>query len=54
MEDKCIICGAVIPEGRQVCRRCEVMGSDPVVVDADRIPGRSRVRSVSDRDRERE
>ena len=23
MEEKCIICGEVIPEGRQVCRICE-------------------------------
>lgn len=23
MEEKCIICGAVIPEGRQVCPMCE-------------------------------
>lgn len=24
MEDKCICCGSIIPEGRQVCRECEV------------------------------
>ena len=23
MEDKCVSCGAVIPEGRQVCPQCE-------------------------------
>ena len=23
MEDRCLICGAVIPEGRQVCPTCE-------------------------------
>lgn len=23
MENRCIICGAVIPEGRQVCPNCE-------------------------------
>ncbi len=23
MENKCVICGAVIPEGRQVCPFCE-------------------------------
>ena len=23
MEDKCIICGSIIPEGRQVCKACE-------------------------------
>ena len=24
MVDLCVCCGAVIPEGRQVCRECEV------------------------------
>ena len=24
MEDRCICCGAVIPEGRQICPQCEV------------------------------
>ena len=23
MEDRCIVCGAVIPEGRQICLMCE-------------------------------
>ena len=23
MEEKCIICGEIIPEGRQVCQICE-------------------------------
>ena len=23
MEDKCVCCGEVIPEGRQVCPQCE-------------------------------
>ncbi|MBO7423261.1 MAG: DUF2116 family Zn-ribbon domain-containing protein [Oscillospiraceae bacterium] len=23
MEDRCVVCGAVIPEGRQICPRCE-------------------------------
>lgn len=23
MEDRCIICGSIIPEGRQVCPNCE-------------------------------
>ena len=23
MEDKCVCCGSVVPEGRQVCRQCE-------------------------------
>lgn len=24
-EDRCVICGAVIPEGRQVCLLCETL-----------------------------
>ena len=24
MENRCVCCGAIIPEGRQVCRECEV------------------------------
>lgn len=24
MENRCVFCGAIIPEGRQVCRECEV------------------------------
>lgn len=24
-EDRCVMCGAVIPEGRQVCKACENM-----------------------------
>ena len=23
MEDRCVSCGAIIPEGRQVCKNCE-------------------------------
>lgn len=23
MEDRCIVCGSIIPEGRQVCPECE-------------------------------
>lgn len=23
MENRCVCCGAIIPEGRQVCRECE-------------------------------
>ena len=35
MEDRCIVCGELIPEGRQVCPRCEMERKkhDPVVVD---------------------
>lgn len=28
MEDKCIICGTVIPEGRQVCKACEKVSEE--------------------------
>lgn len=28
MEDLCFVCGAIIPEGRMVCRRCEVMAEE--------------------------
>ena len=24
-EDRCIVCGAIIPEGRQLCLMCEVL-----------------------------
>lgn len=24
MEDRCVVCGAIVPEGRQVCLNCEV------------------------------
>lgn len=24
MEDRCVACGAIIPEGRQVCKECEI------------------------------
>lgn len=26
MENRCIICGEIIPEGREVCPRCEAGG----------------------------
>ena len=28
MENRCVICGAIIPEGRQVCPNCE-KGENP-------------------------
>lgn len=28
MEDRCIICGEVIPEGRQICYACEEKEND--------------------------
>lgn len=27
MENRCIVCGEIIPEGRQVCYRCERKGN---------------------------
>lgn len=24
MENKCVVCGAIIPEGRQVCPNCQI------------------------------
>ena len=35
MEERCICCGEIIPEGRQVCINCEVksyVGEDQVFV----------------------
>ena len=26
MEDRCVVCGAIVPEGRNVCASCEVGG----------------------------
>lgn len=34
MEDKCVCCGAVIPEGRQVCPNCEANRLDRDIVSA--------------------
>ena len=28
MENRCVCCGEVIPEGRQVCAKCETEVSD--------------------------
>ena len=29
MENRCVVCGAIIPEGRQICPACEA-GKQPV------------------------
>lgn len=29
MEDKCVVCGAVIPEGRHICPVCERRATSP-------------------------
>ncbi len=39
MEERCICCGEIIPEGRQVCINCEVksyVGEDQVFVNQQR------------------
>ena len=28
MEERCVMCGDIIPEGRQVCYRCEALAKD--------------------------
>lgn len=30
MENKCLVCGAIIPEGRQVCPNCEKGGKHEI------------------------
>ena len=38
MEDRCIVCDAIIPEGRQVCQNCEkVSATDEIFVDANHL-----------------
>ncbi len=32
MENKCVCCGAIIPEGRQVCPNCESKSNDKLKV----------------------
>ena len=32
MENRCVCCGAIIPEGRQVCPKCEKEGGCGAVV----------------------
>lgn len=40
MVDKCVACGEVIPEGRQICPRCEkaLKNYKPVGVKTKKIP----------------
>ncbi len=35
-EDRCVCCGEIIPEGRMICKRCEMSGEDV----AKRLSGR--------------
>ena len=58
MEDNCVICGDTIPEGRQVCRKCETNDAygrgyaDGVRDFAKRIRERDRTWSISEIERE--
>lgn len=36
--DRCICCGAQVPEGRQVCSQCENFGAGPDVILPDGRP----------------
>ena len=33
MDNECLICGEIIPEGRHICPRCEAIGSKELVID---------------------
>lgn len=33
MENRCVCCGAIIPEGRMVCPMCEMAAYDGAVTD---------------------
>lgn len=30
MEDRCVCCGAIVPEGRQICWNCENNNTDVI------------------------
>lgn len=32
MPDRCVMCGEIIPEGRQVCIRCELTGPKELIL----------------------
>lgn len=34
MEDRCVCCGEIIPEGRMICWACERGATPPVYTDA--------------------
>lgn len=36
MEERCICCGEIIPEGRQVCPNCEEKGGGDESLNSDR------------------
>lgn len=56
-EEHCVMCGAVIPEGRQVCMECErrVMQDTKAEGKGDgRISGRRKRKAGTDRNKEKE
>ena len=53
-ENRCVMCGEIIPEGRQVCPKCEVMCGDPCMVDCSWNHCGGSVRNPADSDSERE
>ena len=51
MDNLCVICGRIIPEGRQVCHYCEkeAMRDDSLVGRSDSVFSRGRYRRFADR-----
>lgn len=49
MEDRCVVCGELIPEGGHVCRRCEKDGGQAarnmIMVQGRQIEGRKKRRT---------
>ena len=56
MENRCIVCGEIIPEGRQICPNCEKERDayDPVMERDCSVPGRRFCRNHDHRTGERE
>lgn len=50
-EERCVMCGEVIPEGRQVCVACERMVLNGTQEEESPVPGRRSKKSVSGRNR---
>ena len=42
-EDRCVMCGQVIPEGRMVCQNCEQKVMYPAEASSSRIPIKPRL-----------
>ena len=47
--ERCVCCGAVIPEGMQVCPKCCAAANDGRSESQERIPGRKIRRTKKDR-----